>query len=100
MRDWSGRRDAFKLEFHKSLATCVEVHEVYIVWHFIVENLPTAFNKVGLEEIEKFSNPSNQYQILSFETWNWKVDENIWSSDYILVDKLLDIQVRKSKEIR
>ena len=38
MRDWSGR-DAFKLEFHKSLATCVEVHEVYIGRNFTLENL-------------------------------------------------------------
>ena len=37
MRDWSGR-DAFKLEFHKSLATCVEVHEVYIGRNFTLEN--------------------------------------------------------------
>ena len=48
------------------------------------------FEKVGLEEIEKCKIAIFQHQILNLETSLWKVVKNIWSTEAILLSKIVD----------
>ena len=60
-----------------------------IFQHFLKISL-----KIGLEEIEKLWKDPKRCQKSTFETWNQKVMKNIWSVEYFLVSKRLDIQAK------
>ena len=63
-------------------------------------NIQIEVRKLGLEQIEKLSNPPNWSQNLILETWYWKSVKNISSMERILLSKKLDFQAKSQSQVR